>query len=133
MPEHTCTVNAKDAENVVWQAVAKLLQEPERLAQAWADLNTSAPLTNEKSNGSSTAADNWSVNGSAIITAEQVQALDDLATALATAGSPELHGDIDAVLEDLPPLESFVGKTVDEARGIVIGHAIFLPLISIER
>ncbi len=44
-----------------------------------------------------------------------------------------MHGDIDAVLEDLPPLESFVGKTVDEARGIVIGHAIFLLLISIER
>jgi site-specific DNA recombinase len=43
VPEHTCTVNAEDAENAVWQAVAKLLQEPERLAQAWSDLNTTEP------------------------------------------------------------------------------------------
>jgi hypothetical protein len=41
VPQHTCTVNAGDAENAVWQSVAKLLQEPERLAQAWADLNAS--------------------------------------------------------------------------------------------
>ena len=43
VPQHTCTVNATDAENAVWQSVAKLLQEPERLAQAWADLNTTDP------------------------------------------------------------------------------------------
>jgi site-specific DNA recombinase len=43
VPQHTCTVNAKDAENAVWQSVAKLLQEPDRLAQAWADLNTTEP------------------------------------------------------------------------------------------
>jgi site-specific DNA recombinase len=40
VPQHTCTVNAADAEHAVWQAVAKLLWEPDRLAQAWADLNT---------------------------------------------------------------------------------------------
>jgi len=43
VPEHSCTVNAEDAEQAVWQAVARLLQEPERLAQAWADLNTTDP------------------------------------------------------------------------------------------
>ena len=43
VPQHTCTVNTQDADNAVWQAVAKLLQEPERLAQAWADLNTTEP------------------------------------------------------------------------------------------
>ena len=40
VPQHTCTVNATDAEHAVWQAVAILLREPDRLAQAWADLNT---------------------------------------------------------------------------------------------
>ena len=43
VPQHTCTVNAADAEKAVWEAVAELLQEPERLAQAWADLNTTEP------------------------------------------------------------------------------------------
>jgi len=43
VPQHTCTVNAADAEQAVWNAVAKLLQEPERLAQAWADLNSIEP------------------------------------------------------------------------------------------
>jgi site-specific DNA recombinase len=43
VPQHTCTVNAEDAEKVVWEAVAELLQEPQRLAQAWADLNTTEP------------------------------------------------------------------------------------------
>jgi site-specific DNA recombinase len=43
VPQHTCTVNAADAEKAVWQAVAKRLQEPERLAQAWTDLNTIEP------------------------------------------------------------------------------------------
>jgi site-specific DNA recombinase len=43
VPQHTCTVNAADAERAVWEAVAVLLQEPERLAQAWADLNTMEP------------------------------------------------------------------------------------------
>jgi hypothetical protein len=43
VPQHTCTVNAADAEKTVWEAVAKLLQEPERLAQAWADLNAPEP------------------------------------------------------------------------------------------
>jgi len=43
VPQHTCTVNTQDADDAVWQAVAKLLQEPERLAQAWADLNTTEP------------------------------------------------------------------------------------------
>ena len=48
VPQHTCTVNAADAENAVWQAVAKLLQEPERLAQACADLNTTEPPNQRK-------------------------------------------------------------------------------------
>jgi site-specific DNA recombinase len=52
VPKHTCIVKAEDVENVVWQAVAQLLREPERLAQAWADMTT-------------TAADNWNANGSA--------------------------------------------------------------------
>jgi len=43
VPQHTCTVNAADAEHAVWEAVAKLLQEPQRLALAWADLNTTDP------------------------------------------------------------------------------------------
>jgi len=43
VPQHTCTVNAEDAESAVWQSVAKLLQEPDRLAQAWADLNAPEP------------------------------------------------------------------------------------------
>jgi site-specific DNA recombinase len=43
VPQHTCTVNAAGAEKAVWEAVAKLLQEPERLAQAWADLNAPEP------------------------------------------------------------------------------------------
>ncbi len=43
VPQHTCTVNTQAADDAVWQAVAKLLQEPERLAQAWADLNTTEP------------------------------------------------------------------------------------------
>jgi hypothetical protein len=40
VPQHTFTVNAEDDEKAVWEAVAKLLQEPERLTQAWVDLNT---------------------------------------------------------------------------------------------
>ena len=43
VPQHTCTVNAADAEQAVWEAVAELLQEPERLDQAWAELNTIEP------------------------------------------------------------------------------------------
>jgi hypothetical protein len=43
VPQHTCTVNTQDADDAVWEAVAELLQEPERLAQAWADLNTTEP------------------------------------------------------------------------------------------
>jgi hypothetical protein len=43
VPEHSCTVKAEDAEQAVWQAVARLFQETERLAQAWADLNTTDP------------------------------------------------------------------------------------------
>ena len=43
VPQHTCTVNAEDAENAVWEAVTELLQEPQRLAKAWADLNTTEP------------------------------------------------------------------------------------------
>ena len=47
VPQHTCTVNATDAEHAVWQAVAILLREPDRLAQAWADLNA-AELPNQR-------------------------------------------------------------------------------------
>jgi site-specific DNA recombinase len=48
VPQHTCTVNTQDADDAVWQAVAKLLQEPERLAQAWADLNATEPPSQQE-------------------------------------------------------------------------------------
>ena len=37
------TINAKDSKKAIWKAVTELLQELERLAQTWVDLNTTAP------------------------------------------------------------------------------------------
>lgn len=66
---------------------------------------------------------------SAIITAQQVTALDEFLGALSAAGSPALQEAIAAEREKLPALDSFAGKTMDEARQETVGYGVTLPLI----
>jgi hypothetical protein len=71
------------------------------------------------------------VNGngaSATITARQAQALDSFLDTLAAAGSPALQQMIATERAALPPLPTFVGMTMEEARGVVLGYGLFLPV-----
>lgn len=63
----------------------------------------------------------------AVITAAQMQAVDDFLVALSAAGSPELQQAIAEERAKLPPFENFIGMTMEEARGAVVGYAVYLP------
>ncbi len=65
----------------------------------------------------------------AIITAAQTTAMDNFLTQLAAVASPDLQQTIAAEHKQLGPLEDYVGLTMTEARGIVIGYSLKLPLI----
>ncbi|HNB53878.1 MAG TPA: hypothetical protein PK530_18170, partial [Anaerolineales bacterium] len=65
----------------------------------------------------------------AVITTSQIQVLDDFLNALSTAGSPALQQAIADERANLPPLETFVGMTMDEARGEIVGYAVYMPVV----
>lgn len=65
----------------------------------------------------------------AVITPSQIQVLDDFLNALSAAGSPALQQAIADERANLPPLETFVGMTMDEARGAVVGYGVYLPMV----
>ncbi len=67
---------------------------------------------------------------SAVITAEQVNAVDSFLTNLAAVASSQLQEDIAAERSRLPLPGEFVGKTMAEARGITVGYGTFLPVIN---
>jgi len=66
---------------------------------------------------------------SVIITAGQIQAVQRFLDHLSAAGSAELQQVIAAELTRLGPLENFVGMTMEEARNVVIGWKLYLPLV----
>lgn len=66
---------------------------------------------------------------SVTITAGQVEVIDDFLTGLSAASSPELQQVIADERAKLPAAEAFAGLTMEEARGIVIGHAAYTPII----
>ncbi|MCA9959773.1 MAG: PD40 domain-containing protein [Anaerolineales bacterium] len=66
----------------------------------------------------------------AVITAAQVQSMDDFLNALSAAGSPALQQTIANERANLPPLTTFVGMTMAEARGQIIGYTTYLPLVT---
>jgi hypothetical protein len=65
----------------------------------------------------------------ALITAEQVAAVDSFLTNLWAVASPELQQVIAEERNLLGPPEDYVGMTMTEARGVVIGYSLKLPLI----
>ena len=65
----------------------------------------------------------------AVITTAQIQAVEDFLDALSAAGSPALQQAIAEERVKLPPFESFIGMTMEEARGEVIGYAVYLPSV----
>ena len=72
------------------------------------------------------------VNGegdTAVLTAEHIAIMDNYLTMLSDKGSPALQQTIAEERAKLPPLESFVGQTVAEVRGDLIGYGTYLPLI----
>jgi hypothetical protein len=66
---------------------------------------------------------------SVIITAEQVQMVDDFLTALSAVASPHLSQVIAEEWIKLPLPDEFVGMSMKEARELVIGYSVNLPLI----
>jgi hypothetical protein len=66
----------------------------------------------------------------AVITAEQVDAVDSFLSNLSAVASPALQQAIAEERAALPPLETFVGMTLAEARGNVVGYGVFLPMIT---
>jgi len=65
-----------------------------------------------------------------VITAEQVQVVDDFVAALSDAAGPALQQVIAEERAKMPPPADFVGLTVEQARRQVLGYDAFLPLIS---
>lgn len=63
------------------------------------------------------------------ISAAQVQAVDDFLTNLTAVASPDLQQVIAAERAKLPPPPTFIGMTMEEARGIVLPDMIYLPSI----
>ena len=68
--------------------------------------------------------------GSTTITTEQVQAVDGFLTNLAAVASPALQQAIAEERARLGPLDAYAGMTMDEARGIVVGYGLYLPLVA---
>lgn len=66
---------------------------------------------------------------SAVITAEQVAAVDNFLESLSDVASPALQQTIAAERDRLPPPEDFVGMTMEEARGMVVGYDVYLPAV----
>ncbi|MCP4362247.1 MAG: hypothetical protein GY796_29930, partial [Chloroflexi bacterium] len=66
---------------------------------------------------------------SAVITAAQIQAVEDFLDALSAAGSPTLQQAIAAERAKLPPFATFIGMTMADARGIIVGYEIYLPVL----
>jgi hypothetical protein len=64
-----------------------------------------------------------------IITAEQVQVVDDFLAALSDAAGPTLQQVIAEERAKLPPPADFVGLTVEQARRQVLGYNVYLPLV----
>ncbi|MBK7916613.1 MAG: hypothetical protein IPJ94_10195 [Chloroflexi bacterium] len=58
-----------------------------------------------------------------------MQAVDDFLNALSAAGSPALQQAIAAERAKLPPFDSFVGLTMEQARGSVVGYGVYLPMV----
>jgi len=67
----------------------------------------------------------------ALITAEQVAAVDAFLTDLAAVASPDLQQVIAEERARLGPPEDYVGLTMAQARGIIVGYSVRLPLISL--
>ena len=67
---------------------------------------------------------------STVITAAQVDAVDDFLTNLSAAGSAQLQQTIAAERARLPLPQDFVGMTMAEARGLIVGYGTYLPLIA---
>jgi hypothetical protein len=65
----------------------------------------------------------------AVITAEQVQALDAFLVNLTANASPTLQQVIAAERAQLPPLTDFAGMSMLEAYGMVVGYETYLPLV----
>lgn len=66
----------------------------------------------------------------AVITSEQIAAMDAFLTGISAVGSPDLRQAIDETRASLPSLEDFVGMTMDEAADEVLGPVIiYLPMI----
>ncbi len=66
----------------------------------------------------------------AVITGSQIQAVEDFLDALSAAGSPELQQAIADERAKLPPFDTFIGMTMEEARGEFIGYSAYLPTIT---
>jgi hypothetical protein len=66
---------------------------------------------------------------SAVITAGQVAAIDSFLTNLAAAASPELQQVIAAERARLGPPEDYLGMTMAEARGLIVGYGVRLPIV----
>jgi hypothetical protein len=67
--------------------------------------------------------------GNASITAGQVAAIDNFLTNLAAVAGPELQQVIAAERTRLGPPEDYVGMTMSEARGLIVGYGLRLPFI----
>ncbi|HSM56234.1 MAG TPA: VCBS repeat-containing protein [Candidatus Sulfomarinibacteraceae bacterium] len=65
----------------------------------------------------------------ALITAEQVAAADGFLNDLAAVAGPALQQAIAAERDRLPPPDDFVGMTMEEARGVVVGYDVYLPAV----
>jgi hypothetical protein len=65
----------------------------------------------------------------ALITAEQVAAIDSFLTNLAAVASPELQQVIAEERAQLGAPADYVGMSVNEARGLIIGYSVKLPLV----
>lgn len=66
---------------------------------------------------------------SVVIGAGQVQVVVDFLDALSAVGSLELQTAVAAERANLPPLTTFVGMTMAEARDLVMGYGVYLPLV----
>lgn len=66
---------------------------------------------------------------SALITAEQVQAATDFLAHLSAEASPALQQTIADELAQAPSPEDFIGMTMNQARDLLIGHAVYIPAI----
>jgi hypothetical protein len=64
------------------------------------------------------------------ITAEQVAAVDAFLTDLMAVAGPELQQVITAERARLGPPEKYVGMTMSEARGLIVGYGVRLPFVS---